>query len=332
MDISLKKRWEIVFLSKHERGPHMSNPDISRYLRIGESTVKRWLERYETTGDVEVLQKSGRKRSTTKKQDATIQSVVAQHPTESVGQIAFRLSKKGIKISETTLRRRFEEAGVQSTKPTSKPLLTTDHINKRLQWAIQHQDVDWNEVVFTDESSFHMKQVVRRVWKKRGEKYYVSTVKHPVKIHVWGCFNKNGFGKLVLFRQTLNSNFMCKIYKDGLLSSVKKWYGDNNCNWKLLEDNDPKHTSKTSRTFKANNGIQSLPWPSQSPDCNPIENVWALMKLKINRQPPRSINNFVGRIKKEWKDLSTEFAEKLVNSMKNRVELLIERKGDYINY
>ncbi|CAF4718495.1 unnamed protein product, partial [Rotaria sp. Silwood2] len=72
----------------------MSNSDISRYLRISEETVRNWLEKYETTGDVEVVQKSGRKRSTTEKQDVIIQSMVDQHPTESVGQIAFRLSKK----------------------------------------------------------------------------------------------------------------------------------------------------------------------------------------------------------------------------------------------
>ena len=81
----------------------MSNADISLYLRIDESTVRRWLERYETTGDVEAVQKSGRKRSTTEKQDAMIQSMIAQHSTESAGQIACRLSKKGIKISQTTL-------------------------------------------------------------------------------------------------------------------------------------------------------------------------------------------------------------------------------------
>ncbi|UJR19454.1 hypothetical protein I4U23_022585 [Adineta vaga] len=98
---TLKKIWDIAFLSRHERGPHMSNADTSRYLRIGESTVRNWLERYETTGNVEVEQKSGRKQSTTQKQDAIIQSVVAQYPTESVNQIAFKLSKKGIKISQT---------------------------------------------------------------------------------------------------------------------------------------------------------------------------------------------------------------------------------------
>jgi len=62
----------------------MSNAAIAQYLRIGKSTVKFWLERYETTGDMEIIQKSGRKRSTTEKQDDIIQPMVAQHPTESV--------------------------------------------------------------------------------------------------------------------------------------------------------------------------------------------------------------------------------------------------------
>ena len=55
------------------------------------------------------------------------------------------------------------------------------------------------------------------------------------------------------------------------------------------------------------------------------------MKLKINKRPLTSINNFVFRIKKEWKNLPVEFAEKLVDSMGERVQLLIARKGDYTN-
>ena len=136
-------------------------------------------------------------------------------------------------------------------RPTFKPLLTNDHIKKRLQWAIQHQDIGWNEVVFTDESSFRMKQVIKHVWKRRGDKYYVSIVKHSAEIHVCGCFSKHGFGKLMLFRQTLSSKLLCKIYKNGLLPSAKKWFSNTNYNWKLLEDNDPKHVSKT---LKINNG------------------------------------------------------------------------------
>jgi hypothetical protein len=56
------------------------------------------------------------------------------------------------------------------------------------------------------------------------------------------------------------------------------------------------------------------------------------MKLRINKEPYISINNFIGRIKKEWRNLAIEFAEKSGDSMKNRVPLLVERKSDYINY
>jgi len=56
------------------------------------------------------------------------------------------------------------------------------------------------------------------------------------------------------------------------------------------------------------------------------------MKLRINKEPYISINNFIGRIKKERRNLAIEFAEKLVVSMENRITLLIEREGDYINY
>ena len=69
MNISVKKKWEVVFLSRHKRGLHVSNTDISHYLQISESTVRYWLERYETTGYIEIVQKSGRKSSTTEKRD-----------------------------------------------------------------------------------------------------------------------------------------------------------------------------------------------------------------------------------------------------------------------
>ena len=120
----------LFVLEKHYYGPHMPNADISQYLRIDESTVRYWLERYETTGDVEVQQKTGRSRSTTEKQDMVIKSMVAQHSTESAGQIAVTLSSKGIWVSKSTLRRRFKEAGIQLMKPTAKPLLNNDHIKK----------------------------------------------------------------------------------------------------------------------------------------------------------------------------------------------------------
>jgi len=116
------------------------------------------------------------------------------------------------------------------------------------------------------------------------EKKVVRTVKHPAKVHVWGCFSAQGFGEIICFERNLDAEFMCNIYKRGLLPSAAKLFGEGNKDWMLQEDNDPKHRSKLAKGWKTENNIIELPWPSMSPDQNPIENVWSIMKINIGKK------------------------------------------------
>ena len=159
-----------------------------------------------------------------------------------------------------------------------KPLLLEVHMEKRLAWATENVDHDWSNVLFSDEASFWGWVPIKRAWSAAGERFLQQTVKHPIKIHVWGCSSQRGFACLELSTESLNAQKMLQIYEHGLRISAEKMFGANNKDWILQEDNDPKHRSHLSTSWKTENGNTILDWPSQSPDPNPIKNVWSVVK------------------------------------------------------
>jgi len=67
-------------------------------------------------------------------------------------------------------------------------------------------------------------------------------------------------------------------------------------------------------------------------DQNPIENVWRLMKINIQKKKIKSVKGLKGELAKEWSRFSPELVEKLVDSMKRHVTALIDVNGDYTMY
>lgn len=96
----------------------------------------------------------------------------------------------------------------------------------------------------------------------------------------------------------------------------------------VQEDNDPKHTSIKAQTWKDKNQINTISWPSQSPDLNPMKNVWSVLKVNISNYKPSSTKDLIRIIQKEWKKLDKVYAQNLIISMKNRISLVLSNKGD----
>ena len=75
-------------------------------------------------------------------------------------------------------------------------------------------------------------------------------------------------------------------------------------------------------------GIMHWPTPPESPDLNPIENVWASMKYHIrSKVQPKNKEQLVEGIKQFWSTLTPEACQKYINHMFKVVPMVVQRQG-----
>jgi transposase len=106
-------------------------------------------------------------------------------------------------------------------------------------------------------------------------------------------------------------------------------------------DNAPTHTASVVQRALADIDIEVMEWPPYSPDLNPIENLWALLKAKIYELRPDLLhmpNNdetkdiLVATAQQAWNELEIRHFEHLSETMPHRVEAIIESQGWYTPY
>lgn len=102
----------------------------------------------------------------------------------------------------------------------------------------------------------------------------------------------------------------------------------------LMEDGAPIHTARVSRGWREEQGFEKLEWPACSPDLNPIENVWAILKdaVQHRRIRPRNIGEMVAALNEEWVQIREEFLTRLYTSLPERIQAVITAGGGHTRW
>jgi hypothetical protein len=207
-----------------------------------------------------------------------------------------------------------------------------------LEFAKRHKDwtvEDWRSVIGTDESTFevgksygsvHVRQTAKE--KYQSDCLVASHKSGRSSVMIWGGFYAGTKLDLVV----LSSGRMnAESYINQVCKPVIGPFFENSPEARgliLMEDNAPIHTAKLTSSWRDERDIVKLIWPPQSPDLNPIENLWSDLKHTVSATDPiPTLKNMSTIISNAWKAIPSEKLEHLVSSMPDRIKAVLEAKG-----
>ena len=150
--------------------------------------------------------------------------------------------------------------------------------------------------------------------------------KHPVKVHVWAGISLKGRTGICIFDGIMNAQLYVDILDRTLLPYIRTVFQDQH--YRFMQDNDPKHTSKLAQHYFESVGVNWWKTPAESPDCNPIENLWHELKEYQRRViKPHSKQELVDGILQFWETVDIPKCTQYIRHLRKVIPRVIEMNG-----
>lgn len=336
-ELSEFQRGEIIGAWKCD----FSERKISEILNYPKSTVHDVITMYKN-GLETAPSRSGRPPIITERDGRHLMNNLNKNRKTNIQELCEEfVTSTSTNVSEITLRRYLHKNNIYGRIGVKKPFVNAANKLKRWGWAKSKKDwVDeWENIIWSDESRFEVFKGdgKRYVWRNSKEKYnpkcLIPTFKSGQEsVMIWGCFTKNKLGPLVRLEGRITANIYIEMLENHLLPFINDL--ENKDNYTFQEDNAPIHTAKIAKKWKVDNNIKSLPWPAQSPDLNPIENLWDELDRQVrkHRPLPKNQDDLWNILQEEWLKLDENIYKNLIDSMPHRIAAVITNKGNPTKY
>ena len=124
-------------------------------------------------------------------------------------------------------------------------------------------------------------------------------------------------------------------YRDEILEPiVRPFAGAMGDRFVLMQDNARPHTARVSLNFLEEEGIEVMDWPARSPDLNPIEHVWDILRRRVvqRHHPPRVVLDLRRALVEEWDAIPQNDIQRPIQSMPKRCLECIQARGGHTHY
>ncbi len=138
-------------------------------------------------------------------------------------------------------------------------------------------------------------------------------MKFPQSVVIWAAMSSASVGPLCFLKSTVNAAIYQEILEHFMLLSADKLYGD--ADFIFQQDLAPAHTAKGTKSWFNDHGVTVLDWPANSPDLNPIENLWGIVKRKMRDTRPNNADELKATVKETWASIPPQQCLKLITSM-----------------
>ncbi len=155
-------------------------------------------------------------------------------------------------------------------------------------------------------------------------------MKFPQSVMICAAMSSAGVGPLCFLKSTVNTAIYQEIVEHFMLPSADKLYRD--ANFIFQQDLAVAHTAKGTKSWFNDHGITVLDWPANSPDLNPTENIWGIVKRKMRDTRPNNADDLKAVIKVTWAFITPEQYHRLIASMTRRIDAVIHAKGGPTKY
>ena len=100
----------------------------------------------------------------------------------------------------------------------------------------------------------------------------------------------------------------------------------------IQQDGDPKYRAKIILKWLKGNKIKTLDWVSRSPDLNPIDRLWSILKRRVAERKPKNVASLRSVISDEWANIDQNVTNNLVDPTPRRIQAVIAAKGVHTKY